>query len=114
MLGLAPMATTDPALLRRQFLYQFVNADSQKGLNLEESYAFNVGEFFALGGSKEHYEREICSDGKDITSEFNNKGAKIDKEVFPEATEDMAFTSMLYYRGANLNMKISNYKPPVT
>lgn len=34
MLGLSPMATSDPNLLRRQFMYQFINAESQKGLNL--------------------------------------------------------------------------------
>jgi len=37
----------------------------------------------------------------------------IKNEVFPEATEDMAYTNMLYYKGADMTMKISNYKPPV-
>lgn len=72
-----------------------------------------MGEFWALGGTKEEFERDICSDGRDITSEFQNKGAVIKDEVFPEATEDMAYTNMLYYKGADMTMKISNYKPPV-
>jgi hypothetical protein len=37
----------------------------------------------------------------------------IKNEVFPEATEDMAYTNMLYYKGADMMMKISNYKPPL-
>ena len=51
MLGLAPMLSNDTNLLDRQFLYKFINGDEQKKLGLLESYAFNGGETFAIGGS---------------------------------------------------------------
>jgi len=41
MLGLAPMLTSDGALLRRQFLYQFIHTAPQSSIVTNESYAFN-------------------------------------------------------------------------
>lgn len=37
----------------------------------------------------------------------------ITEGIFPEGERDMARAEMLYYRGADLMMKIANYKPPV-
>ncbi len=72
-----------------------------------------MGKFFLLGGTKEEFESKVCMDGRDVTYEYNNKGKEITEHIFPEAKDDMARADMLYYRGADLMMKIANYKPPV-
>ena len=51
MLGLAPMKTDDENLLKRQFLWSFVNTGSQRDKGYMESYAFNGGQYVAFGGS---------------------------------------------------------------
>ena len=56
MLGMAPMLTSDATLLNRQFLYKFVNADGQAGMDLMESYAFNGGSSIAIGGNVTDYQ----------------------------------------------------------
>ena len=61
MLGLAPMSTDDDSLLRRQFLYMFTTTGSQKDMGLEESYAFNGGQYFAIGGTHDDYKELICA-----------------------------------------------------
>jgi hypothetical protein len=64
MLGLSPMLTEDKDLLARQFLYQFTTTGDQQTLGLLESYAFNAGESFVIGGNPEDYEMLVCADGK--------------------------------------------------
>ena len=63
MLGLAPMLVTDASsdLLKRQFLYQFIQAqETLEGEVYLESYAFNCFEFFAIGGSVSDYKSIGC------------------------------------------------------
>lgn len=72
-----------------------------------------MGKFFLLGGTKAEFESRVCADGRDVTFEYNNKGKLITEKIFPEAKDDMARADMLYYKGADLMMKIANYKPPV-
>lgn len=92
------MLTDDPALLRRQFLYSFITTGDQKDLNLEESYAFNGGDNFAIGGTPEDYHELVCHSRKDCKGQgfenrpFNRQGAML------EAENDMNFSPMLYYQ----------------
>ena len=63
MLGLAPMKTDDKDLLARQFLWSFANTGDQKDKGYKESYAFNGGETFVIGGTGEDMEEVACAGG---------------------------------------------------
>jgi len=104
MLGLAPMKTEDDALLKRQFLYQF--KQMQTTMDLNESYAFNGGSVFAVGGNAEDYESLVCEGGNsDSGVGFTLKPA-IKEDAMPEATNSLNFAPEMYYRGADLMLKI--------
>ena len=63
MFGLAPSlvpADQDQSLLNRQFLYAMVNTEAQKAKGMMESYSFNGGELFLVGGTQEEFENEVC------------------------------------------------------
>jgi len=62
MLGLAPSKTSVESERAKQFLYQFVKTGNH-GKNLLESYAFNGGELFTIGGTLEDYEHLVCANG---------------------------------------------------
>lgn len=115
MLGLAPMltATNDPVILQRQFLYQFTQTGDNEGKGFAESYAFNGGSAFLVGGSRDDYEAEIC-DGtmSDQGFNFENKGLKKENAMV-EGSTSMNFADAMYYKGADLMLKISNYLPPM-
>ena len=67
MLGLAPMlsATDDPEIMQRQFLHQFTQTGNQAGKGFMESYAFNGGSQFFVGGTSDDYNDAIMSEGFD-------------------------------------------------
>ena len=79
MIGLSPVRTDglDQALatqlMSRQFLNQFTQEGKQKDQGYLESYAFDGGDNFILGGSQEEYEALICK-GADRGYNFENKG----------------------------------------
>ena len=62
MLGLAPMKTDVEEERMGQFLYQFAKTGNH-GMNLEESFAFNGGEYFTIGGNLTDYENLACGGG---------------------------------------------------
>lgn len=79
MLGLAAMKldtegdlTSD--LAKRQFLLQFINSSDAKikDLGLVESYAFNGGNEFTIGGTEADYNTLVCADGADEGEGFVN------------------------------------------
>ena len=78
MLGLAPSivhADDDQSIINRQFLYTFVNSQGQKDKGLLESYSFNGGELFLVGGTQDDYEQENTQKGyADSGVGFTNKG----------------------------------------
>lgn len=97
MLGLAPMLTEDPNLLARQFLYAFTTTGDQVGLGLTESYAFNGGTYFSIGGTLDDYEELVCEGGaKDDGTGFENRPVT-KPDAIPEGTYDMNFGKMLHY-----------------
>ena len=65
MLGLSPMLSTDndPEIMARQFLYQFTQTGKQAGKGYMESYAFNGGTKFFVGGSRDDYEEAVMGQG---------------------------------------------------
>lgn len=113
MLGLAPMLSEDPNLLARQFLYTFTTTGDQVGLNLTESYAFNGGEYFSIGGTVEDWHELVCEGGaKDEGKGFTNRPI-VKEDAISEGTYDMNFGKMLYYNQTDLMLKFSNYIPPM-
>jgi len=108
------MLTEDPAIMDRQFLYKFTTTGDQVGEGLLESYAFNGGSKFVVGGSAEDYETLVCANGaNDEGVGFFNKGVTQDK-VMLEGDETTNFAkNALYYSGRDLMLKIQNYVPPM-
>ena len=115
MLGIAPMlsAESDPEIMQRQFLYQLTQAGDQAGKGYMESYAFNAGTQFLVGGTRDDYEAVIC-DGtlRDQGFNFENNGIT-KKDAMAEGTSEMNRADPMYYKGADLMLKISNYLPPM-
>jgi len=120
MLGLAPsripegMSEEDASeLLKRQFLYSFANTGTQRDMGFLESYAFNGGKTFAVGGNTDDWEALVCEGGADDEgSGFNNKGLT-KEDALPVANFTENFGTTLYYSGANMLLKIQNYVPPM-
>ena len=99
--------------MARQFLYQFTQVGDQAGKGYMESYAFNGGSQFLVGGSKDDYETVLC-DGSQADKGFNFENKGILKEnAIPQGTTDKNFGGAIYYKGADLMLKISNYLPPM-
>ncbi len=97
MFGLAPMMTEDPSLLRRQFLHSFTTTGDQVEKKLEESYAFNGGESFVIGGTADDYHRLIDDGGRlNVGRGFENRPFT-KKNIMLDAESDMNFAPMLYY-----------------
>ena len=115
MLGLAPMLSeeNDPEIMQRQFLYQFTQTGNQAGKGYFESYAFNGGSQFLVGGTRDDYESVIC-DGSlaDMGFNFENNGT-LKKDAITKGSTSMNFADAIYYKGADLMLKISNYLPPM-
>ena len=63
-LGVAPTITTDSETngLQKQFLYTFTNTDSRLEMSFKESFAFNGGQQFFIGGDVTEYEGLSCND----------------------------------------------------
>lgn len=74
-------------------------------MGFEESYAFNGGESFAIGGTSEDYESLICTEGRDAALGFTNKGVTAEN-VIPVATNDMSHANLLFYKGADILLKV--------
>jgi len=99
-------------LLKRQFLYQFANTGTQRDKGYLESFAFNGGESFAVGGNVDDWEEYTCADGADEGYKFKNKGV-VKVNAFAKAEFDQNFAPILYYSGADMLLKIQNYIPPM-
>lgn len=81
-------------------------------LGLLESYAFNGGESFAIGGNVTDYENLICV-GRDEGFDWNNKGFT-KKDGIMEGYKEMNFAPPLeYLKGSYVMEKVSNYIPPI-
>jgi len=117
VLGLAPMLTDNDTLKARQFLYNFINAASQLdadgNIQYSESYAFNGGDAFTVGGNVTDYEAMPCLD------QFNaSVPGFVDKSLsIPEAivagNDSLNFSPPLYYADEDVMLKIQNYVPPM-
>lgn len=76
-----------------------------------ESYAFNGGSAFLIGGSSEDYEGTVCGN-TDSGFNFKNRGF-LKENAIPEGSLAMNFADAQYYKGSDLMLKISNYLPPM-
>ena len=111
MLGLAPMKLSEPIdltsdLAKRQFLLQLINSSDLKGKGYEESYAFNGGTEFLIGGNLDDYRNAVCAGGSnDQGTGFSNNPVVIDNAL-PEATESLVFAPLQFYKSTDLMLKI--------
>lgn len=112
MIGLAPMLSSDTILLDRQFLYKFINAKEQAKLALQESYAFNGGETFAIGGDQKDWESLVCV-GKDTGFDFENEGVTRENAIEVGYNEMNFAPQLVYFEGVSLTSKIANYVLPI-
>lgn len=120
MLGLAAMKLPEPVdltsdLAKRQFLLQFVNSSDTKikGKGLQESYAFNGGSTFSIGGNAEDYSKLVCDGGAaDNGNGFMNKPVVLENAL-ADASETLVFAPVQYYKSTDLMLKIQNYVPPM-
>ena len=119
MLGLAAMKldtegdlTSD--LAKRQFLLQFINSSDAKikDLGLVESYAFNGGNEFTIGGTEADYNTLVCADGADEGEGFVNNPVVL-QDALPTANGTIVFSPVQYYKSTDLMLKIQNYVPPM-
>ena len=117
VLGLAPMLTNNSTLYARQFLYNFIRADSQLDadgqIQYSESFAFNGGDAFTVGGNVADYEALPCYDQFNVTVPgFVDKSLSI-PEAIAVATDSLNFSPALYYADEDIMLKIQNYVPPM-
>ena len=78
-----------------------------------ESYSFNGGELFLVGGTQDDYENENTAKGfTDNGVGFDNKGVT-KKDALKEAAENQVFAEPLYYKSADIMLKVNNYIPPM-
>ena len=96
MFGLAPFITDDEKLLKRQFLYTFVRGDDQKDLKLMESYAFNGGESFAVGGNVTDYQQLQWYDNSTDGFDWKNLGMLYEDKI-PVGDNEMNFAPPMVY-----------------
>ena len=67
MLGISPVRTDGleqsvaDQLMARQFLYKFTQDGKQKDQGYIESFAFDGGENFHIGGTDADYEEILCN-----------------------------------------------------
>lgn len=113
MLGLAPSSTDVPSELARQFIYQFVTTGNHN-MDLAESYAFNGGESFTIGGTLDDYKELICAGGA-ADELFGNVTIKpvVIEGVFAEYNANEARTHPTYWKSKTVNPKVANYAPPM-
>ena len=66
-----------------------------------------------MGGTRDDYESIIC-DGSmaDLGFNFENNGL-LKKDAMTKGTTKTNFAEAIYYKGADLKLKISNYLPPL-
>jgi len=110
VLGLAPMLTNNSTLLDRQFLYNFIRADSQLDadgkIQYSESYAFNGGDAFTVGGNITDYEAMPCYDQFNASVPgFLDKSLSI-PEAIAVANDSLNFSPPLYYADEDVMLKI--------
>ena len=97
--------------MARQFLYKFTQDGKQKDKGYAESFAFDMGENFYIGGSEADYEELTCGHEGDDPG-FEAKGVT-KEDALPVGAADQVFTDALYYKGTDVKLKINNYVPPM-
>ena len=112
-LGSPPSSTDVPSELARQFIYQFVTTGNHN-MDLAESYAFNGGESFTIGGTLDDYKELICAGGA-ADELFGNVTIQpvVIEGVFAEYNANEARTHPTYWKSKNVNPKVANYAPPM-
>lgn len=95
-----------------QFLYQFAKTGNH-GKDLLESYAFNGGETFSIGGNLDDYEDLNCAGGvKDEL--FESEVKPMEKEnALADYIPDRFQTHPTYWKSEMVMPKVSNYAPPM-
>ena len=117
MLGISPVRTEGleqslaDQIMARQFLYQFTQEGKQKGLGYLESYAFDGGSNFIVGGNTEDYEALVCNENETAGGVENNGVVK--ENAMPVGKNDQVFTDAMYYKGTDFMLKINGYVPPI-
>ena len=96
--------------MARQFLYKFTQDGKQKDKGYLESFAFDGGENFIVGGNETDYDPIVCAGEADGVG--MKKGVE-QKDAMPIGKTGQVFTDSLYYKGTDLKLKLNNYLPPM-
>ena len=96
LLGINPSKSDDETMLNKQFLWSFLNSNPSEGYS--ESYAFNGGKNFLVGGTTIDYNAMNCTNefDEDVGCFQGSRTTLAKKNVLPDANIDVFYVPPPY------------------